>query len=152
MSLKTLIQTTILATSLMAPITSLASDASTIKVYKSPSCGCCTAWGDALEKAGYKVENHNIDDLDWAKQQFSVPDSMQGCHTAIIDGYVVEGHVPLEALAKLLSERPNIRGIATPGMPMGSLGMGYDPKARYTVYAFGLPDKKEPQPFYQAGQ
>lgn len=156
MSLKMISRATLLAAGLLLPSPFLtpshAADGTKVTIYKSEYCGCCGDWAAALEKAGYKVETNNIDDLDWAKQQFSVPEEMESCHTAIIDGYVVEGHVPLEALAKLLKERPNVRGISTPGMPMGSLGMEHDPKARYTIYAFGLPDQQAPQPFYEAGQ
>ena len=120
-------------------------------VHKSPWCGCCTGWTKALEKSGYKMSVSHHDDLDPIKKQFGVPEAMAGCHTALWGDYVVEGHVPLEALAKLEKERPDIRGIAVPGMPSGSLGMGYDPKAQYTVYA--LPkDGGAPVPFYVAGQ
>ncbi len=75
---------------------------------------------------------------------------MRVCHTAVIDGYVVEGHVPFAAIAKLLEERPEITGIAVPGMPLGSPGMGLDPAARYDVMAFGG-DAGEGEVFYQAG-
>ena len=69
--------------------------------------------------------------------QFAVPVDMQGCHTAILAGYYIEGHVPLEAITRLLAERPNIAGLAVPGMPSGSLGMGDDPGASYDVFAVG---------------
>ncbi|MCV6577141.1 MAG: DUF411 domain-containing protein [Cohaesibacter sp.] len=120
-------------------------------VYKSPYCGCCSSWAKALEQLGYKVETKDIEDLEWAKKQFNIPEDLHSCHTAIVDNYVVEGHVPPQALQKLLKERPQIRGIAVPAMPEGSLGMGYDPKAQYSVYAFGHKDGKAPQVYYQAG-
>ncbi len=132
--------------------TSLMAENASMTVYKSPYCGCCSAWSKALEQLGYKIETKDLEDMDWAKQQFSVPEEMEGCHTAVIDGYVVEGHVPPQALAKLLKERPDVKGIAVPGMPQGSLGMGYDPDAKYTVYAFGSSDDKQPVPFMEMGQ
>ena len=126
-------------------------DNTSMIVYKSPYCGCCTSWGKALEQLGFKVEMKNVEDLEWAKKQFSVPEDLESCHTAVIGGYVVEGHVPPQALIKLLKERPDIKGISVPGMPEGSLGMGYNPNARYSVYSFGHNDGKAPQVYYQAG-
>lgn len=125
-----------------------------ITVFKTPWCGCCQVWVDAIEKAGYTVTTKDMDDLSLIKKQGGVPKAMEACHTAVLEGerkYVLEGHVPLQAIEKLIAERPDIRGIATPGMPMGSLGMGYDDKARYTVYAYGGKKGKEPFAFYEAG-
>ena len=121
-------------------------------VYKSEYCGCCGTWATALEQLGYKIETKNIDDLDWAKKQFSVPEEMESCHTAVIDGYVVEGHVHPTALAKMLKERPDIKGIAVPGMPDGALGMDYDANAQYTVYAFGGSLGSKLKPYYEVGK
>lgn len=120
-------------------------------VFKSPTCGCCGSWANAMSKAGYNVKIVNLDDLTAIKEQAGVSEEMSGCHTAIYKDYVLEGHVPLEAIDKLMSERPKIRGIATPGMPSGSLGMGYDKNARYTVYAFTNDAKQKPTSFYEAG-
>ncbi len=120
-------------------------------VFKSPTCGCCGAWADAMSKAGYNVKIVNLDDLSAIKKQAGVSDEMAGCHTAVYKEYVLEGHVPLEAIDKLMSEQPKIRGIATPGMPSGSLGMGYDKNARYTVYAFTNNANEKPTAFYEAG-
>ncbi|MCT4655999.1 MAG: DUF411 domain-containing protein [Cohaesibacter sp.] len=127
-------------------------DSGAMTVYKNEYCGCCSTWAKALEQLGYKIETKNIDDLNWAKQKFDVPEDMESCHTAVIDGYVVEGHVHPAALAKMLKERPDIKGIAVPGMPEGSLGMGYDPNAQYTVYAFGGSLENKTKPYYEAGQ
>ena len=107
---------------------------------------------EALQAAGYDVESRDLEDLTPVKKQAGVPDDLQACHTAMLDGYVVEGHVPLQALDKLLAERPEVRGIATPGMPQGSLGMGHDEDARYTVYSYSADPEQEPQVFYEAGQ
>jgi len=123
-----------------------------ITVFKNPSCGCCSAWAEAMVKIGFEVELVNLDDLSQIKKQASVPAALEGCHTAILGDYVLEGHVPEQAIAKLLQERPDIRGISTPGMPVGSLGMGYDPDAEYTVFAFYADANQSPEVFYEAGQ
>lgn len=104
-------------------------------VYKDPNCGCCHAWAEAMKGAGFTVGIKDVDDLSAVKQRYAIPDEMQGCHTAVVGGYYVEGHVPLDAVERLLAERPDIAGIAVPGMPVGSLGMGDDPRASYDVYA-----------------
>lgn len=106
-----------------------------ILVYKDPNCGCCQAWADAMKAAGFSVKIENVDDIDAIKQRFSIPAQLQGCHTAIVAGYYLEGHVPLDAVTRLLAERPVVAGLAVPGMPSGSLGMGDDPGASYDVLA-----------------
>lgn len=111
-------------------------------VYKSPSCGCCGGWVDYMSGKGYRPKAVDRDDMDTVKARYHVPEAMQSCHTAIIDGYVVEGHVPAEAIAKLLKEKPKATGIAAPGMPQGSPGMSGD-KEPFTVYLFG-PDGAKP--------
>lgn len=124
-----------------------------IVVFKTPWCGCCQVWVDALKKAGYRLETNDLNDLRSIKQQGNVPKSLEACHTAVIGNdnkYILEGHVPVEAIELLLKTRPDIRGIATPGMPMGSLGMGFDPAARYIVYAYTKENSK-PTIFYEAG-
>lgn len=126
----------------------------TITVFKTPWCGCCHVWTEAVQKAGYTVKVHDMEDLTQVKKQAGVSAELEACHTAVLDTgrkYVLEGHVPLEAMEKLVSEQPDIRGIATPGMPSGSLGMGYDPKARYDVYAFTDNPADKPAVFYEAG-
>ncbi len=106
-------------------------------VTKSPTCGCCGAWVGLAREAGFDVATRDVDDTTLAKRQANVPDHLWACHTATIDGYVVEGHVPFAAIAKLLKQRPEVTGISVPGMPAGSPGMGNDPAARYDVIAFG---------------
>ena len=108
-----------------------------IHVYKTPWCGCCGAWADHMKGLGYAVETTELEDLSQLRRQAGVPDEVRGCHTAVVEGYVLEGHVPPEAITKLLDERPRVRGIAVPGMPEESIGMGNDPQARYDVFAFG---------------
>lgn len=126
-----------------------------VTVYKSPWCGCCEVWTEAVKAAGYKVVIEDHEDLSAIKKQAGVPDDMQACHTAVIGGerkYIVEGHVPLEAMEKMMSERPDIHGIAVPGMPQGSLGMGHDPGARYTVYEIGADSTGSAKPYMEMGQ
>lgn len=122
-----------------------------VVVYKNPWCGCCEEWAEALRKDGYPVVTHDQEDLSHTKSAAGVPDDMESCHTAKVDGYVLEGHVPLEAISKLLSERPAIAGLAVPGMPQGSLGMGDDPNARYEVLTLPKIAGAKPEVFYRAG-
>lgn len=97
--------------------------AAEINVYKSPSCGCCGAWVANLKTSGLNVVVHDMDDVTPIARRAGVPDKARSCHTAIVDGYFVEGHVPAPDIRKLLRERPKARGIAVPGMPIGSPGM-----------------------------
>ena len=92
-------------------------------MHRSPTCGCCGAWAAYIRRAGFSITIVNESDLAPTKSRAGVPDALQSCHTAFIDGYVVEGHVPVEAIEKMLSERPAIKGIAVPEMPTGSPGM-----------------------------
>ncbi len=111
-------------------------DLPTVLVYKSPTCGCCNGWIDHLRAAGFTVDARNTTDIMPVKLESGVPVQMSSCHTAIIDGYVVEGHVPADQVKRLLAERPDLAGIAVPGMPTGSPGME-GPNARpYEVLSF----------------
>ena len=95
----------------------------TIQMYKNASCQCCSRWAAHLRNAGFKVETHIVSSLTLLKSQTGVPQDLRSCHTAIVDGYVVEGHVPLSDIQRLLAERPSAKGLAVPGMPVGSPGM-----------------------------
>lgn len=97
--------------------------AAEINVYKTPYCGCCGAWVDHVRSSGMAVVVHDMDDVSPIAKKAGVPDEARSCHTAIVDGYFVEGHVPAQDIRKLLKERPRARGIAVPGMPVGSPGM-----------------------------
>lgn len=88
-----------------------------------------------MAKAGFSVKTEDVTDLSSIKLKFNVPDAMQGCHTAVVNGKYLEGHVMLKALQRMLREKPAIDGLAVPGMPPGSLGMGDDPQVSYDVYA-----------------
>lgn len=128
---------------------------SQIIVFKSPWCGCCQAWVEAMEQAGYDVKTTDVEDLTAIKTRAGVPGNLEACHTAMIGGetkYVLEGHVPIQAVEKLMTERPDIRGVSTPGMPMGSLGMGDDSEADYAVYAFTGRTDEAPAVFFKAGK
>ncbi len=90
-----------------------------------------------MEESGFQVKVKNVDDLSWVKTKFHLPSKLQSCHTAIVDGYVVEGHVPAQEIERLLAERPSITGLAVPGMPLGSPGMDYGSASQpYDVLAF----------------
>ena len=114
---------------------SVASAAKEIYVYKSPTCTCCHEWESYLTENGYVVHSIPTADMAEIKEQMGVPEAAWSCHTAVIDGYVVEGHVPIEAITDLLSSRPEIDGIALPGMPSGSPGMPGEKAAPFQVLA-----------------
>ena len=118
------------------PVASAAAD-SVLVVYKTPTCGCCKGWVSKMREAGFAVEVHDLPDLTAIKGVAGVPYALQACHTARIGGYVVEGHVPAADIRRLLAERPAVKGIATPGMPMGSPGMEGAYNDRYDVMTFG---------------
>lgn len=120
-------------------------------VTKDPTCGCCGAWVALARNEGYEVKITDTRDITRAKIEAGVPGNLWSCHTAQIDGYIVEGHVPFAAVAKLLRDRPEISGVAVPGMPIGSPGMGDDPTARYDVISFGG-TAAEGEVFFQAGR
>jgi hypothetical protein len=110
-----------------------------LTVYKSASCGCCRAWVDHMRGAGFTVRTVDTEDLGRVKGELGVPGTLQSCHTAVIGAYLVEGHVPAADVKKLLAQKPAVRGLAVPGMPIGSPGMEQgDPKDydRYEVMAF----------------
>ena len=94
-----------------------------IAIYRSESCGCCTKWGQYIEAKGFPIQDKVVKDMDAFKQTNGITPELASCHTAVVDGYVVEGHVPAASITKMLKERPNIRGLTAPGMPMGSPGM-----------------------------
>ena len=108
-----------------------------ITVNKDPNCGCCTAWADHLRGAGFPVKVAERSDMRAVKSRLGVPDDLASCHTAEVDGYVLEGHVPASAVLRLLKERPRARGLAVPGMPIGSPGMEGGEPETYEVMLFG---------------
>jgi hypothetical protein len=102
-------------------------------MFSTPTCGCCGEYAPYLQSNGHDVEVRHFDDLSEVKARAGVPAEAESCHTTIIDGYVVEGHIPVEAIDKLLRERPAIDGIALPGMPAGSPGMGGSKTAPFEI-------------------
>lgn len=113
-------------------------------VYKSPSCGCCKAWVEHVRAAGFTVKTRDTDDLAPIKQSMGTAGKLESCHTAVVGGYVVEGHVPADLIARMLREKPAIAGLAVPGMPMGSPGMEVPDgtKDAYEVIAFDRKGKR----------
>jgi hypothetical protein len=114
--------------------------APTMEVFKSPTCGCCSKWVEHVEEGGFTVKVNDVSDaaLDALKQKHGIPRTAQSCHTGLVDGYVVEGHVPVAEVHRMLKERPAITGIAVGGMPIGSPGMevpGQRPQT-YNVITF----------------
>ena len=126
--------TSMLFAALFAPA---AMAANALAVYSDPSCGCCGAWVDHLRAQGYTVTVHQDQPMAAVKARLGVPLGATSCHTSVIDGYVVEGHVPVEDVRRLLAERPDARGLAAPGMPMGSPGMEMGAPERYDVVLIG---------------
>lgn len=92
-------------------------------IFRSESCQCCSRWAAYMEQAGFPLKDRPTTGLKLLKQRWNVPPSEYSCHTAVIDGYLIEGHVPVEAVRRLLDERPRALGLSVPGMPVGSPGM-----------------------------
>lgn len=108
-----------------------------LQVYKSPFCGCCGAWVEHMRDAGLTVQVTELDDVETVKRDLGVPETLHSCHTALIDGYVIEGHVPAREVLRLLRERLPATGLAVPGMPIGSPGMEQgDQRDPYSVILF----------------
>ena len=107
-----------------------------ITVYKSPSCGCCHKWADYLKANGFKVISHDLQDLSPIKAKYGITPQLQSCHTAIVDGYAIEGHVPANDIWRLLNERPDVSGLTAPGMPQQSPGMNSIEPHDYDVLSF----------------
>ena len=135
--LKLLSQGAILLFSASSVHMALAAETDKVEVYKSASCGCCSLWVEPMKKSGFSVEVHDVRNVAPFRERFGVPDSVSSCHTAVVGGYAIEGHVPAADIKRLLRERPKAVGIAVPGMVQGSPGMeqgrGKDP---YNVVLF----------------
>jgi hypothetical protein len=107
-----------------------------VAVYKSPTCGCCGKWIEYMQTKGFTTTVTNLPDLAPIKVKHQVPPRLQSCHTSLVGGYVIEGHVPAEDISRLLRERPAIVGLAAPGMPAGSPGMDMPHSPPFEVIAF----------------
>ncbi len=119
------------------PFARAATDRPLLRVTKTPTCGCCGAWVKLASRRGFALEVTDTRDYVGMKTAADVPEDLWSCHTATVEGYVVEGHVPFAAIDKLLAERPNIKGISVPGMPGDSPGMGGGIDAVVPVTAWG---------------
>lgn len=128
-----------LALALASATATAAAALPTLVVHKSAYCGCCKLWVEHMKQAGFKVEVRETEQLDTVKDRVGVPDGQRSCHTAEVAGYFVEGHVPAGDVKRLLKEKPKARGIAVPGMPLGSPGMEVPggQKDAYTVVLVG---------------
>lgn len=130
----------------MALLAPLAQAATPVTLYKSPTCGCCEEYVKYLQTNGFTVKAINSDDMNRIKQTNRVG-NLGSCHTALIDGYVVEGHVPVAAIQKLLKQRPKIVGISVPGMPANSPGMGEMKPGTLKVYEIAARESSNPKVF-----
>jgi hypothetical protein len=119
---------------LAAPLPALAEPIHAL-LYKNPQCSCCEGYAAYLRQNGFEVEVKPSNDLAEISSKAGVPAELEGCHTTFIEGYVVDGHVPVDVIQKLLKEKPAIAGITLPGMPMGAPGMGGPKTAPFTIYA-----------------
>lgn len=114
-----------------------AEDPRTATLYKNPACTCCETYADYLRENGFEVAVEATHDLPLIKRLHGVSAPLEGCHTTLVDGYVVEGHVPARTLLRLLTEKPAIKGISLPGMPAGSPGMFGEKTEPFTIYEIG---------------
>ena len=134
----------IVALALVMPSVSAFAQPAAILVHKDPNCSCCSGWVRHLKDAGFAVTVEETTDLQPVRKRLGVPADLSACHTAEVDGYVLEGHVPAVAVRRLLEQRPTAIGLAVPGMPVGSPGMEGGKPQRYDVVLFGKTDR---QPF-----
>lgn len=107
-----------------------------ITVYKDPNCGCCDKWIEHLIKHGFRVTGKNTSEMTEIKRGLGVTEGLESCHTGVVNGYVIEGHVPASDIKRLLKSKPSVAGLAVPGMPMGSPGMEGSRVDRYDVLSF----------------
>ena len=112
-----------------------------VTVYKTAQCGCCAKWIEHLSCNGFDVTANNLASVDMMRSAYGVPAQLASCHTAVVAGYVVEGHVPADAIQRLLRERPRIKGIAVAGMPAGSPGMEGARAQHYDIISFDAQGK-----------
>jgi hypothetical protein len=126
------------AVPLAVPGTARAEVSAPVLVWKDPGCGCCEGWVGHMRAAGFSVSVRDTADMDAVKLARGVPEALVSCHTALVGGYVVEGHVPAPDIRRLLAERPAAKGLAVPGMPQSAPGMD-QPGEPYSVVLFGAP-------------
>ena len=136
-----------LALNLLLPLSLIAGPvvAETMEVYKSPTCGCCEGWVKHMENAGYDVVVHHVENINPIKEANGLPPALASCHTAIINGYLFEGHVPAADVARFLQEKPHARGLAVPGMPAGENVPGMEVAGRRATFASYLIPEQPPK-------
>jgi len=126
---------------LAAASLSAGAESPSVEMHKDPNCGCCTAWAEHLEAEGFTVQQHETRDMRAVKIEHGVAPKLASCHTAVVDGYVIEGHVPAADIRRLLDERPDLAGLAVPGMPHGSPGMETGRQDDYAVLGWRHEDR-----------
>lgn len=131
--MKPVIRTAVLF-ALLTPAAWAADARPTVEVYKSPTCGCCSKWVEHMKANGFKVVTHEMNDVTPHKQRLGVPVGMGSCHTAVVGGYLVEGHVPADDVKRLLAEKPKAKGLVSPGMPQSAPGMDVPGKQPYEIF------------------
>ncbi|WP_149536703.1 DUF411 domain-containing protein [Siccirubricoccus phaeus] len=124
-----------LLAALCLPLPALAEAPTQVTLHKSPQCGCCEDYAAYLRRNGFAVDVRPTHDLATLSREAGIPEELDGCHIAVVEGYVVGGHVPVEAIRRLLAERPPLRAITLPGMPLGSPGMGGRKQEPFTIRA-----------------
>jgi hypothetical protein len=130
--MRTILNTVALASFVWAAAPALAGEKD-VTLYKNPQCGCCEGYADYLRENGFDVTVKATHDLAEMSREAGISDEFQGCHLSFVDGYVVSGHVPVGTVEKLLTERPDIKGVTLPGMPMGSPGMSGTKEAPFEM-------------------
>ena len=128
----------------LAPLSATAEEKVQATLYKNPDCTCCEKYADYLRSNGFDVTVVEHPNMTLIKQKHGVREDLEGCHTTLVGGYVAEGHVPLVALKRLLSEKPAIKGISLPGMPEGSPGMSGTKEGAFTIYSITGQDGHAP--------
>jgi hypothetical protein len=124
------------ARQLGSAVPGLTQERTQVTVYKSPTCGCCGEWVKHMRANGFSVTVHDVMDVTPYRRRSMVPDHLGSCHTALVGGYAIEGHVPAGDIRRLLRERPRIIGLSVPGMVVGSPGMEQGPPQPYSTIAF----------------
>jgi len=140
---RTLLAAALGATALGIPGLARAQRLPEITVYKGPACDCCNEWVKHLRANGFKVQTHEVGDLDRTRQKYGVPQALASCHTASVGGYAIEGHVPAADIKRLLKERPKAAGLAVPGMPQDAPGMDLGKGEPYDVLLFNTGGRYE---------
>ncbi len=122
-----------------------------ITVYRSPNCGCCGEWIKHAQKHGFKVEDIKTEEMEALKRKYNVPPELASCHTAIVDGYVMEGHIPVDDIKRFLKAKPELAGLSVPGMPLGTPGMeAGETQQPFEVLAFNAKGEVEVFKEYQS--